>query len=326
MASIVNPIHVTRLSKVIIKDNKFISLGMNSYVVYQNIKICKECNYITKVICNRKDISLDIKYQDKNKSLGCKFKSEFDTIVLRITFNQKGAYLIDNIRFINLDIMNIVKPLCGELRLNELVECVYVLNRDVDIDRMNKVTLELKSNKIDFFRFSAIDGSNLEDIEGKYNRYEYGCYLSHLSIYKDAYSKNYNSICILEDDILFSPNFKSELFHFINSIPKWDILYLGCSQKVNTWNELNINYNLGYYRSIKCNGTFAYCIKRDILGKLIDIVEKNKDRIDTILHSIQEKYACYTVLPNIVISDVSKSIIREGRNQAEISEQNGWIF
>lgn len=324
MGTVIKVSNIHRASRVTLKGNKISSLGYNSYISYQNIKICKDCSYKAIIDIDDKDVITHISYQGVKNLIGSYFNSGNGIICLKILFKKKKTYTINKIIFINMNISLIEMPIVDKIELNDVVDHVYVLNRDVDIVRMKKVDTILKSNNIEYERFSAIDGINLEDINSNFNKYAYGCYLSHISIYKNAIANKYKSVCIFEDDIILSSKFKSDLFNLYKSVPSWQMIYLGCSQQINTWDELTINYNLGYYYSKKCNGTFAYCIKVSLLEKILSYIENKLECIDTILHSIQNNYACYSALPSIVISDVTNSTIRESRDQCDISQQNGW--
>jgi GR25 family glycosyltransferase involved in LPS biosynthesis len=60
-----------------------------------------------------------------------------------------------------------------------------------------------------------------------------GCLLSHVSIYKDAYERGFNTVWICEDDIKFTDDVKklSGFVDELNSIdPDWDILYTDYTQ------------------------------------------------------------------------------------------------
>ena len=73
---------------------------------------------------------------------------------------------------------------------------------------------------------------------------------------------------------------------------------------------------------------YNWCTPIPLWNKRIykDVVDNYKklNYTDTLLHTIQNKYNCYTIIPNLVIADVSESNIREGRNVEVHAEVMGW--
>jgi glycosyl transferase family 25 len=57
---------------------------------------------------------------------------------------------------------------------------------------------------------------------------EFGCYCSHMEIWKDIAEKNYKAALILEDDAKLSASFSHQMKYLLNRMPgsNWDITYL----------------------------------------------------------------------------------------------------
>ena len=213
--------------------------------------------------------------------------------------------------------------------INTYFDNIYVINLDRRKDRYEKIKYKLDKLNIKFERFSAIDGNNIKDDEYDFsrfiqgygmleNKYALACLRSHVEIIKDAKSKGYKRILILEDDVLISSNIKAYLQR-IRNIDNWKLLYLGSSQY--NW---NVEFIEGFFYSKKSLGTFAYAIDESMYEDLLNISERKS--IDNILSDIQSKYykECYTFYPNICISDVSDSDIRTERDQDSHSDRMRW--
>ena len=236
-----------------------------------------------------------------------------------------------------LKLKEVTKTKYKEFDLNTHFDKIYCLNLDRRIDRWRKVSKEFSKISINVERWSAIDGDNLtysnmtfvddkigervSSIIGKIeNKYALGCLLSHLQIIKDAKEKGHRKILIFEDDIILSNNFLEE----VKQIEKlnWKLLYLGASQFL--WN--NIEIKDGYYNCQKTLGTFAYAIDSSIYDDLINIFEKRSQSVDNLLSIIQSKYKneCFTIYPNIVISNVENSDIRSEKNISTYANSMRW--
>ena len=59
---------------------------------------------------------------------------------------------------------------------------------------------------------------------------EIGCFLSHYFIWEEMIAKNLQRVIVLEDDLRFKPNFKSELAVVMAEVKAlaldWDLIYL----------------------------------------------------------------------------------------------------
>jgi GR25 family glycosyltransferase involved in LPS biosynthesis len=120
--------------------------------------------------------------------------------------------------------------------LNKVVDKVYVINLDKDVERMRVLDAQLKQHGIEYTRLSAIDGSKV--VHSKYltefcNTFctngMKGCALSHRMIWEEMVQNGYKNVCIFEDDASLSENFNEEFEKTWDQVPnKYDIFYLGC--------------------------------------------------------------------------------------------------
>lgn len=226
----------------------------------------------------------------------------------------------------------------NSFNINQYFDKIYCLNLDRRLDRWNKVNKQFSKLKINVERWSAIDGDAISDdllnlynpnnIKGEEaskkgiveNKNAIACLLSHIEIIKNAKYNNYERILIFEDDILFSKHFENKISKIKNI--DWKLLYLGASQ----FDWSNINIDKDYYLCNKTLGTFAYAIDRSIFDEVIQVLENRKKSVDNSLAEVQSnnKKFSKTLFPNIVISDVFESDIRETKNQVEYAKITKW--
>ena len=128
---------------------------------------------------------------------------------------------------------------------------IRVINLDKSITRWQTIKKQALKQKINLSRFPAINGKNLNKeqlvnnkiITKNSNLYrnfnnkkgENGCALSHITIWKEFIKSNDEYLLVLEDDIIFTDNFKQKMKYYVNNAPKnWDIIYLGGSNIIGT--------------------------------------------------------------------------------------------
>lgn len=119
----------------------------------------------------------------------------------------------------------------SDFPLLHLVDAIYILNLETRLDRRAETLQELHFFGLDYDHpkitlFNAIRPSAPKGFPNIGTR---GCYLSHLSILKDAHSHGHSCILILEDDVRFTSQFCKMSPAQINAIEqtKWDIFNIG---------------------------------------------------------------------------------------------------
>ena len=217
---------------------------------------------------------------------------------------------------------------CDEIyyTINDYFDKIYCLNLDRRKDKWVSVKKRFNELQINVERFSAIDGNTLTEEElikyDKINKYEIGCTLSHYQIIKNAKENNYKRILIFEDDVLFIDDFHLLFRDKISKLENWKLFYLGGSQ----WQWGDIEFINGFYYTNHTDGTFAYAVDESIYDEILSTIRINDKPIDFKLWDIQKKFdkQCYTSFPNLVISDVSSSDIRESREIIAHGERMRW--
>jgi len=209
-------------------------------------------------------------------------------------------------------IMENIDNKINEIMDNKLnIDAVYVISFDVSDDAVNKYTAEFNKLGIipkQFHIFKAVDGRNPKvnfkwnlfnnwKIDNHSNSYynrdilpgEIGCALSHLSVWKDAKSKNYESILILEDDFKVDKEFPAKEI----ALYEWGLLYLG-RQKIggdtDIQNELYVSPGYSWL-------SHAYMLSKTGLDR---ILEQN---LESYIMPLDDFLAC-TYSINIERSDL----------------------
>jgi GR25 family glycosyltransferase involved in LPS biosynthesis len=119
----------------------------------------------------------------------------------------------------------------------EGVDCIYVINLDErpeKWERMQKICSEqgLKVNRVSGINGWKLDDGIIAEISGSYPlepiKGKIGCILSHLSVMKDAFDRQFNMIWIMEDDVDFLESVEKipPLLKELSKIDRdWDIFY-----------------------------------------------------------------------------------------------------
>jgi len=152
-------------------------------------------------------------------------------------FANHSKYLLD---FLKKDFEEVDDYFSGIAGLDK----IYVINLDHKTDRRYRMDNLLTRYGLQYERFSAVNGWAFDKILLRKfqvqcllpvpNRRtilpgQIGCFLSHLSIIKHALDKGYETIWVLEDDIVFNKDPKKILKEFIFNMSaekiEWDILF-----------------------------------------------------------------------------------------------------
>jgi GR25 family glycosyltransferase involved in LPS biosynthesis len=170
---------------------------------------------------------------------------------------------------------------------------VYLINMPQKKDRLINFTKYYNNSDLKFKQFNilpAIVGKDLNLIEfvspegykqilelektgNRKHHYDLsrgavGCYLSHLSIYKQIVNSNYNYGIIFEDDSEMIQDIYKNMIEGLNKIPNnWDILLLGhiC---------IKCDINTEYTKVHRFWGTHSYIIKKESADKLLKYLDK----------------------------------------------------
>lgn len=214
---------------------------------------------------------------------------------------------------------------------------VYVINLDRSRERWRALTRQADLQNITLTRIDAIDGNNLrvalnpftlrttfELSETQksdsytaplyYSKGTVGCYMSHRRAWKKIAQLPVpkDVAVILEDDVMFVPNFKSRLRVLLEELDafdaSWDVLYLGMTRpsgypvrKGSTLRRTRTGLH-GHN-----SGCFAYVIRQKSAKKLLNSCTSNIEYM--IDHCVQRHHGSllqtYFVWPFLVNHDYS---------------------
>lgn len=114
-----------------------------------------------------------------------------------------------------------------------------------------------------------------------------GCYLSHLSILKDALESNYEKIWILEDDVRFLDSFKTYIEEALNELESerqsFDILYTDLNSRF-----LEKDGTITYY-------TFENCLPKGFKRGITSFFREKEGRFQKV-NRIQRRLGAYSVI------------------------------
>lgn len=159
------------------------------------------------------------------------------------------------------------------MKLLEFFEQAYIINLPTRPDRRREITQELVKQGIDLTvdRIEFFAGIRPTETQGFPNIGSRGCFLSHLEILKQAQKQKLNNILILEDDLAFAPNFKTdqELISEQLGSSNWGFVYLSHLEQVLTTTPTSLSPFIGNILT-----TGFYGVHGTILEPLIDFLEQ----------------------------------------------------
>ena len=174
------------------------------------------------------------------------------------------------------------------MNINNYFDKIYLLNLHKRKDRLNKSISKLNQVGLEYEVFSGVDGSVMQSIWSKLNIPYFsnssylGCAISHLSIYQDAISNNYDKVLIIEDDNLIYKNI-IDSFDGLN-IPEWsDLFYLGYIPLNDDCSMWNYAYGMQDSNRITDNifnprnlwGLYSYGIKLDLMKEMVSLYNQD---------------------------------------------------
>ena len=217
--------------------------------------------------------------------------------------------------------------------LNDLM--TYVINLKKDVERKEIIIKQLENNNLNYEITEAVNGSELDleklkkenmikITEGELKKGQYGCYLSHINIWKKFLETDKKYCLVLEDDALLCDNFNKKINHMIWELNNLDLnisknnvdmIYLipetscipffgkePCNKFAEHPNIKNISkpVHLGY-------GMYGYIITRKGAENLLKLAIPMTLPIDVLTHHLN-----YTNTLNIV-KTVNPYVIHDGK-------------
>lgn len=163
---------------------------------------------------------------------------------------------------------------------------IFVINMANREERLRNATRTLKKVGLDFERFVAISGKDLNERDDTWTKQfpllrpgELGCLLSHLSIIALAASHNNenNFTLIFEDDVVTSSSNIDSLFEEISDMDEYervDIIYLGkCLESCGKITQIKDNI----FRAATPSCTHALIIRNSYARKLLKLMDNCDD-------------------------------------------------
>jgi GR25 family glycosyltransferase involved in LPS biosynthesis len=196
--------------------------------------------------------------------------------------------------------------------LSNYFDKVYCVNLERRTDRWEKVTNTFKEfNFDDVERFEAIDGKKLDLTNVPHNSSllagELGLLETNINIIKEAQEKNYGSILILEDDVVFTDEMRQLETYMAALPPDWDMLFLGGNH---IYGEPPLIVNDKVLKLNKTYATHCIAIKNTLFEPILGITKKRQKPIDVYYGELQPIFNVYGFTPNLAIQTVEFSDIQ----------------
>ena len=176
-----------------------------------------------------------------------------------------------------------------------IAENTFVISLKDRQDRREKVTKELRNQKIAFQFFDGIKDENPI----------YGCTASHVGVIKLAKERKLPYVLIFEDDAKFLRQ-----FHLPPLPDNWDMLYLGsCVNKI---------YDEYYYNWKKCCCWYAhsYIVHERMYDRIIEGASVNSNKM------LIDEFYCEVLHPQINAYTLYPTMVTQGEDYSDILHTN----
>lgn len=161
-----------------------------------------------------------------------------------------------------------------------------------------------------------------------------GYLLTQELIIKDALSKGYRKILVLDDDVFFSAQACELTYRFFKQGFDWRIVHLGSSEHSHEdslllQSKLSQAGATGYYNPIpyKTCGSFAVAYDQSIFKELLHLITEYVGVFDrSILSYFYTRMPdlCFTLRPAACCADISESELRGPRKMTDHASRMGW--
>lgn len=201
-----------------------------------------------------------------------------------------------------------------------------ILNKNntfiINLDRSKKRLIEAKKNygkqKIDFTRFSAIDGRKLNFnqlfkdkiiVPGRFDQDVWlgtiACAFSHMKIFDLMIKKNIEVALILEDDTRPCDNFKKKLNEYVKNVPDdWNMINISGALKMKEpkgAKGIHITKNIYKPNKVLCTGLAGYLIKKECAKMLLEFLIPLRKEIDLQIRELYDnKLKIYIIYPGLI--------------------------
>ena len=179
------------------------------------------------------------------------------------------------------------------------------INLDRRPERWEKMQTRLEAAGLGAVdRFPAVDGgSGGVPLNWPYSSGAYGCLRSHLAVVEEARAQGWESILIMEDDVVFAEGFHEEFQQRLCGLPAdWDMLFFGCLHY-----EPPEPAAPGIGRLRVSFSTFMYAVRRTVYDAFIFLNRRERYPVDKNNLFLQRRFRCYCFMPHLAWVDDSYS-------------------
>ena len=203
--------------------------------------------------------------------------------------------------------------------MTHVLDCfdgAFVINADDQPERLSKVSLELARVGIPFERHSAITNARPSSL---LRASEVSLTLSHCAIVNMARERRYKNVLILEDDVVFRPDFLEQWKRVSSQVGRleYDLLYFY------DWHAEQLPSEPHLARIIGTLCTHAYCVSARYYDSFLDTLDRYQQlaAIDQMLLRVDaEKWA---IVPNLIGQEGGISSIYGAPRALRWSAQDG---
>ncbi|RYD22886.1 MAG: hypothetical protein EOP88_06405 [Verrucomicrobiaceae bacterium] len=207
------------------------------------------------------------------------------------------------------------------MNINESFDLVFYLNLATDQNARFSMEARLRELGVSAERFPTINGDSIRPryVSNKETdiRWQYARYLTIRLALREARRRGARSVCFLEDDLIFHPNFK-EIIKTIHLPEDWGIFCFGCDHQVAPdWIEGRI------VRLRKAMFSHAFAVRGRDINRLLKFIRAASVRgadygMDRILSETQDTIRAYGCFPNLA-SPPAYQPKKNGKYQGEYS-------
>jgi len=109
-----------------------------------------------------------------------------------------------------------------------MVDHIYCINLERSVDRRRNAQEQFEREGLDVEFFKASDGKLMAPENIFISKSEWGCADSHVRIWRDIISNEYETALVFEDDITLSTDFVPKLDQILQELPPdWDFVNIG---------------------------------------------------------------------------------------------------
>ena len=177
---------------------------------------------------------------------------------------------------------------------------VFVINMPADADRRVIMTERLKTTKVPYSFFEAVNGRGIDIKNAPYYDSskrclffgrdmmpgELGCLLSHRAIYEKMDHENIPYAVVLEDDVIFEDGFHDTLMALMKTPVHWDVIRFLGSPKIYARGCRKIAPLINHYWLARLptapGGAHGYLLSLHAARVMLKHMEKNWVPIDTL--------------------------------------------